>query len=44
MSKYGRDKRVQNYNILASDPEGKRHTGHLGTDKNKLNIYVKEMG
>lgn len=45
MSKYGRDKKeVQNYNILASNPDGERETGDFGTDKNKLNINLKEMG
>ena len=35
---------MYNYNILASDPEGKRATGDLDPDKNKLNINLKEMG
>jgi hypothetical protein len=35
---------VYNYNILASDPEGKRDTGDLDPDKNKLNINLKKMG
>jgi hypothetical protein len=29
---------------LVSDPEGKRETGDLGTDKDKIKINVKEIG
>lgn len=39
-----REKNLQNYNILVSEPEGKRHTGDLGMDKDKIKIHVKETG
>jgi hypothetical protein len=29
---------------LVSEPEGKRHTGDLGMDKDKIKIHVKETG
>jgi len=44
VSKYGRDKKKCRITTFWPVTLKERDTGDLGTDKNKLNINLKEMG